>query len=196
MIQIRLERYSADTQDLGECDCSITGCDMARGWTSAGLHCRFHSGRIFDPAHYSVSIHRTDPFQASCSRTVRWHMRQSCRARQSGQATVEYAITFAGIMMPLMFMIIFTAQLLWVWHSIVDYTRDGARYATTHCWQASGDNVMAYMRTHTPMMVDNDQFQNGQADISVQYFSRDPDTGLWWTSVAMANAAPIAFRMP
>jgi hypothetical protein len=31
MIQIRLERYSGDTQDLGECDCSITGCDMASG---------------------------------------------------------------------------------------------------------------------------------------------------------------------
>jgi hypothetical protein len=104
-------------------------------------------------------------------------MMQGRRARQSGQATVEYALTFAGIMMPLMFMIIFTAQLLWVWHSIVDYTRDGARYATTHCWQSSSDNVIAYMRTHTPMMVDNDQFQNGQADISVQYFSRDPDTG-------------------
>ena len=63
------------------------------------------------------------------------------RQRESGQATIEYAITFAGIILPLTFMIIFTAQLLWVWHSVVDFTRDGARYATTHCWQAGKDNV-------------------------------------------------------
>ena len=99
------------------------------------------------------------------------------RKSESGQALVEYAITFSGILLPMTFMIIFTAQLLWVWHSIVDFTRDGARYATTHCWQASGDNVIAYMRTHVPGMIDRDQFQNGQADITVRYFSRDPDTG-------------------
>ncbi len=103
--------------------------------------------------------------------------RRSGRLQESGQATVEYAITFAGLLMPLTFMIIFTAQLLWVWHSIVDYTRDGARYATTHCWTGSGGNVISYMRSHVPMMVDVDQFRNGQADISVKYFSRDPDTG-------------------
>lgn len=96
---------------------------------------------------------------------------------ESGQATVEYALAFTGVILPMMFMIIFTAQLLWVWHSIVDFTRDGARYATTHCWQGSGENVITYMRTHVPLMVDIDQFQNGQADIVVQYFSRDPASG-------------------
>ena len=104
-------------------------------------------------------------------------MRLRRRKSQSGQALVEYAITFAGILLPMTFMIIFTAQLLWIWHSIVDFTRDGARYATTHCWQASGENVVAYMRTHVPIMIDMDQFQNGQAEITVKYFSRDPDTG-------------------
>jgi hypothetical protein len=104
---------------------------------------------------------------------MKWHPRKS----ESGQATVEYAITFAGIMMPMTFMIIFTAQLLWTWHSIVDYTRVGAHYATTHCWQASGDNVVAFMRANVPAIVDQDQFRNGSADINVHYFSRDPDTG-------------------
>jgi len=99
------------------------------------------------------------------------------RPSESGQATVEYALTFAGIMMPMTFMIIFTAQLLWVWHSIVDYTRAGAHYATTHCWQASADNVTAYMRANVPAMVDQDQFRNGSAELTVRYFSRDPDTG-------------------
>jgi hypothetical protein len=99
------------------------------------------------------------------------------RQSQSGQATIEYAITFAGIILPLTFMIIFTAQLLWVWHSVVDFTRDGARYATTHCWQAGKDNVRAYMRTHVPMMIDNDQVQTGQVEIQVTYYSRNVDTG-------------------
>jgi hypothetical protein len=34
MIQVRIERYSADSQDLGECDCSITGCDLGSGGRS------------------------------------------------------------------------------------------------------------------------------------------------------------------
>ncbi len=97
--------------------------------------------------------------------------------RRSGQATVEFAVSFAIIIMPVTFAIIFTAQLLWVWHSIVDFTRDGARYATTHCWQGSSENVIGYMRTHVPFMVDQDQFQNGQADIVVQYFARDATSG-------------------
>jgi hypothetical protein len=98
-------------------------------------------------------------------------------SRRKGQATIEYALSFAAIVMPLMFMIIFTAELLWVWHSIVDFTREGARYATTHCWQGSGDNVISYMRTNVPAMIDDDQFRQGPAEIAVQYFSRDPDSG-------------------
>jgi hypothetical protein len=34
MIQVRIERYSSGTQDLGECDCSITGCDLSSGGRS------------------------------------------------------------------------------------------------------------------------------------------------------------------
>jgi hypothetical protein len=94
-----------------------------------------------------------------------------------GQATVEYALTFSALIMPMTAMIIFTAQLLWVWHSIVDYTRDGARYAVTHCWQGSGGNVVSYMRTHVPAMIDFDQFQQGGADIQVQYYTRNVETG-------------------
>jgi hypothetical protein len=104
-------------------------------------------------------------------------LRQRLRS-QSGQATVEYALTYVGIILPLTFAIIFTAQLLWIWHSVVDFTRDGARYAATHCWQASQDNVVGYMRTHVPAMIDQDQFQNGTAEISVRYFTRDPASGV------------------
>jgi len=90
---------------------------------------------------------------------------------------VEFAITFALIIMPVTFAIIFTAEMLWVWHSMVDYTRDGARYATTHCWEGSGENVITYMRSHVPVNIDQDQFRNGQADIVVSYFARDAASG-------------------
>ena len=103
-------------------------------------------------------------------------MRPSITSR-SGQATIEYAILYAGVILPMTFAIVFAAEMLWVWHSVVDFTRDGARYATTHCWSAGGDNVLQYMRTHVPRMIDMDQFQQGQAELAVQYFSRDPDTG-------------------
>jgi hypothetical protein len=33
-IQIRIERFNADTQELIPCDCSITGCDASQGGTS------------------------------------------------------------------------------------------------------------------------------------------------------------------
>ena len=99
------------------------------------------------------------------------------RRNNSGQATVEYALIYAGAILPLSFMVIFVAEMLWVWHSVADFTRDGARYAATHCWQGDASNVQAYMTSHVPRMIDMDQFQNGSAGITVQYFSRDPDTG-------------------
>jgi Flp pilus assembly pilin Flp len=94
-----------------------------------------------------------------------------------GQAAVEQALLYAGIVLPLTFSLVFAAEMLWVWHSAVDFTRDGVRYAATHCWQPGGENVLTYMRSHVPRMIDMDQFQGGQAEIAVEYFSRDPDTG-------------------
>ena len=48
---------------------------------------------------------------------------------ESGQTVVEYALLYAGVILPLTFAIVFLGEMLWVWHSVVDYTRDGARYA-------------------------------------------------------------------
>ena len=99
------------------------------------------------------------------------------RAGQAGQATIEYAILTAGVIVPVTFGIIYLAQMLWIWHSVAEFTRDGARYAATHCWQASGDNVTTYMRSNVPLMVDQDQFRTGAVNIQVDYVARDPDTG-------------------
>jgi hypothetical protein len=99
-------------------------------------------------------------------------IQRDCR----GQSTVEWALTFAGIILPLTSMIIFGSQMVWSWHSVVEFTRDGARYASTHCWDGSGQNVVNYMRSRVPVNVDIDQFTGGQAEIQVQYFQRNPDT--------------------
>lgn len=102
-------------------------------------------------------------------------MRRFWRNR-SGQEVIEYAVLSAGVIIPMTFAIIFVAEMFWVWHSVVDFTREGARYAATHCWQGDGGNVVNYMVTHVPRMIDMDQFQ-GAATITVQYYGRDPETG-------------------
>jgi hypothetical protein len=96
---------------------------------------------------------------------------------QGGQAAFEFALIYSTVILPLTFMLIFVAEMLWVWHSVVDFTRDGANYAATHCWQADGSNVQTYMTSHVPRMIDMDQFISGEAGITVSYYLRDPTTG-------------------
>lgn len=98
-------------------------------------------------------------------------------AHDSGQSVVEWAIIYAVVMMPLTFAVIYTAQLLWVWHTVAEMTREGARYAATHCWDGTGDNVRAHMRSRVPPVVDQNQFQSGEAEITVEYFARNAETG-------------------
>ena len=94
-----------------------------------------------------------------------------------GQALMEFALLFGGVLLPMLFMVVFIARGLWVWHSVADFTRYGARYAATHCWEPDGSasNVIAFMQANVPPMVDMNQFQNGQALVTVQYFSENPD---------------------
>src|SRR5271163_231162 len=96
--------------------------------------------------------------------------------RNSGQATVEFALMYGAVIVPLVFGLIFVAQAYWVWHSIVELTRDGARYAATHCWvDDGGSNVVQYMQTNVPPNIDQAQFQaGGLAQINVNYFQLDP----------------------
>ena len=98
-------------------------------------------------------------------------------SKRAGQALVEYILVYATVLLPLTFMITFTAQMLWVWNSAVEWTRNGARYAATHCAQGGGTNVQQFMRNNVPVTVDRDQFAGGPAEIQIQYYSRDPDTG-------------------
>lgn len=99
------------------------------------------------------------------------------RKNRRGQATIEFIVSYATLVLPVTMMIIFTAQLLWVWHSMTDWTALGARYASTHCWQGDGGNVRTWMQQNVPLTADRDQFQSGPAEIEVAYFKRDPDSG-------------------
>jgi hypothetical protein len=100
---------------------------------------------------------------------------QSCPT--SGQATLEFVLAYAGVLLPATLALLYTSQLLWVWHSVALFTRVGARYAATHCWQASADNVTLFMKNNVPATIDQSQFVNGPARITVTYYSKDPDSG-------------------
>ena len=98
--------------------------------------------------------------------------------RQRGQATLEFVLVYASVIAPVTFAIVFSAQLLWVWHSAIELTREGARYAATHCWQADGGNVKNYIPANVPVNIDQDQFSgSGTATITVAYYTRDPNSG-------------------
>ena len=98
------------------------------------------------------------------------------RAR-GGQAIIEYVLIYAVILLPLTFMVTFTAQLLWTWNSGVEWARNGARYAATHCAQGGGANVANFMRNNVPLNLGQDQFTGGGVTLAVQYFRRDADAG-------------------
>lgn len=97
------------------------------------------------------------------------------RNGKSGQAATEFALLYAAAILPLTFMIVFVAEMLWIWHSAVDFTREGARYASTSCWVSDGSaaNVLAHMRLVEPNVMK--QFQSASAQIQVAYFTQNPD---------------------
>lgn len=104
-------------------------------------------------------------------------MPRTAKTRRRGQAVLEYVIVLAGVITPLTFGLIAAAQMVWIWHSVVDWTRLGARYAVTHCWQPGGTNVIAWMRDNVPPIPDQESFRSGSAEIVVEYYRRDPDSG-------------------
>ncbi|MBL8215345.1 MAG: pilus assembly protein [Bryobacterales bacterium] len=97
--------------------------------------------------------------------------------RRRGQATMEFVLAYSAIILPVTSMIVFTAQMLWAWHSMVDFSRDGARYATTHCWQSGGENTVSWMRQNVPLTFDRDQFAQGPAEIEITFMGRNAETG-------------------
>ena len=97
------------------------------------------------------------------------------RNRESGQAATEFAVLYAAVILPLTFMIVFVAEMLWIWHSAVDFTREGARYAATSCWALDGSasNVLGHMQSVEPNVMK--QFQSAGAQVQVAYYSQNAD---------------------
>src|SRR5260370_41872559 len=64
-----------------------------------------------------------------------------------GQASVEMALALVFGILPLTIGLIAFAEAAWTYHGLVTLTRQGARYAATHCFQDStGQNVVAWLR--------------------------------------------------
>jgi len=99
------------------------------------------------------------------------------RIRRRAASTVEFALVYGLALLPLSFMFVFASELLWVWHSTADWTRLGAKYAATHCFQSDGGNVSQWMRENVPLMIDQNRFREGEVEITVEYFNADPTTG-------------------
>src|ERR1035437_3136294 len=99
------------------------------------------------------------------------------KRRQSGQAALEFGLLYTAVIVPLTFMVVYVSQMVWTWHSVVDFTRAVAQFGATHCWQpdGSGSNVVDWMKLHVPPMIDMQQFQTNSAGIQVQYFSQATD---------------------
>lgn len=93
--------------------------------------------------------------------------------KQSGQAAFETAILFAVVLVPLTFGLMVVSELAWTYHSLASLTRQGARYAATHCYMDStGSNVTAWMLVNSPPFIDRQQL-NGTAQIQVNYWTHD-----------------------
>jgi hypothetical protein len=91
--------------------------------------------------------------------------------RSRGQATLEMALVlFAGIV-PLTLGLITFAEIAWTYHALAALTRQGARYASTHCWQDSaGSNVIEWMQVNAPAFPDRAQIGSR---IEVRYWTHN-----------------------
>lgn len=101
---------------------------------------------------------------------------QRARKCRKGAVATEFILVGMTLFVPLSLCLFYTAQILWIWHSAAEMTREGARYAATHCWQ-NGSNVRNYMQQNFVATPDRDQFTGGATEILVTYFGRSAETG-------------------
>lgn len=94
-----------------------------------------------------------------------------------GQASLEMALVMMTVLVPATLGLVIFAEAAWTYHSLVALTRQGARYAATHCWQdSSGSNVVAWIETNAPPFVDRQQLITGGAEVRVEYWTHDLNT--------------------
>ena len=94
-----------------------------------------------------------------------------------GQSTVEMALALAAAIIPITFALIAFTEIAWTYHALATVTRQGARYAATHCWQdEGGSNVINWMQANAPAFPDRPLLVSGGVQIQVNYWMHDPDT--------------------
>lgn len=99
------------------------------------------------------------------------------KKNRRGQATVEMALVLVFIIVPLTLGLIAFIEIAWTYHALATLTRQGARYASNHCWQdSSGSNVITWMQANSPAFPDRQQLTTGEIQIQVSYWTHDPET--------------------
>lgn len=96
------------------------------------------------------------------------------RDKRRGQANVEFALVLVAGLLPLSLGLIAFAELAWTYHSLATLTRQGARYAATHCWvDDAGSNVVTWMASNSPPFLDRARLLDGGVQIEVNYWAHD-----------------------
>jgi hypothetical protein len=87
------------------------------------------------------------------------------------------ALVMIAAVIPLTLGLIAVAELTWTYHALTTLTRQGARYAATHCWEDdSGSNVVSWMQANAPPFPDRPQLITGEVQIQVSYWTHDLET--------------------
>lgn len=65
-------------------------------------------------------------------------------------------------------------DVVWTYHALVTLTRQGAKFAATHCYQDdAGTNVTDWMKVNAPAFLDRPQLVSGSVQIQVNYWAHD-----------------------
>lgn len=101
-------------------------------------------------------------------------MNQRSTRNERGQATVETALVLIAGIIPLTLGLLAFAEIAWTYHALSTITRQGARYAATHCWQDdAGSNVVTWLQANAPVFPDRTLLANGGLQIQVNYWTHD-----------------------
>ena len=94
-----------------------------------------------------------------------------------GQASIETVLALMVGIIPLTLGLITFSELTWTYHVLTTLTRQGARYAATHCYEdATGSNVVSWMQANSPPFPDRPQLTAGGIQIQVSYWTHDVET--------------------
>lgn len=90
---------------------------------------------------------------------------------------MEVVLALIAGIIPLTFGLLAFSELAWTYHALATLTRQGARYAATHCWQDdSGSNVVSWIQANAPAFPDRALLTSGGIQVTVSYWTHDTTT--------------------